>query len=297
MKAQGEAIAYGAVTVVSALATGRGAAFGIDLWTRARVKLTEDGAIETQILPENEERTVLAEKCVRAVLDHFGASELGASVETESNIPIARGLKSSSVAGNAIVLATLAALGKRPRSEEVLKLVTDTSLQAHVSVTGAYDDASASLYGNVVVTDNTLRKILRIFLVEDYVVLLLVPPEKSYTIDVDLERVRAISRQVEIAHKEALAGNYWTAMTLNGLIYSHALGRPADVIVESLQAGALAAGISGKGPAYAFVLQEQRKESVLEVLRRHRGEIIVSRTRTQPSMQGVESEIARLTHH
>jgi len=297
MKARGEAVAYGAVTVVNALATGRGAAFGIDLWTRARVKLTEDGAIETQILPEKGEKTVFAEKCVRAVLDRFGASELGASVETESNVPIARGLKSSSVAGNAIVLATLAALGIAPRSEEVLKLVTDASLQAHVSVTGAYDDASASLYGNVVVTDNALRRILRIFPVEDYVVLLLVPPEKSYTIDVDLERIRAVSGQVEIAHKEALAGNYWNAMTLNGLIYSHALELPADVIVESLRAGALAAGISGKGPAYAFVVQRQCKESVLEILRKHEGEIIVSRTRRQPSMQGIEPEIARFILH
>jgi len=202
-------------------------------------------------------------------------------------------LKSSSVAGNAIVLATLAALGMRLRSEEVLNLVADASLRADVSVTGAYDDASASVYGNVVVTDNTARKVLRIFPVKDYIVLLLVPPKKAYTIDVDLERIRAVSGQVEIAHKEALAGNYWSAMTLNGLIYSHVLELPADVIVDSLRAGALAAGISGKGPAYAFVLQEQRKESVLEVLRRFEGEIIVSRTRRQSSMQGIEPEIAR----
>jgi shikimate kinase len=279
-----EATAYGAVTIVNAIATGRGAAFGIDLWTRARVKLTDDGAIETRILNDEKESTLLAETCVRAVFDHFGTSKLGAKVETDSNIPVARGLKSSSVAGNAIVLSTLAALQKRLESSEILKLVADASLQAKASVTGAFDDAAASLYGNVVVADNVARKVLRIFPVEDHHVLLLVPPQKTYTADADLKRIKTVARQVETAYEQALSGEYWNAMTLNGLIYSHVLGLPADVIVESLEAGALAAGVSGKGPAYAFVVEEQFKDSVLNVLKEHEGEVILSKTRNHPSL-------------
>ncbi|MGD0549285.1 MAG: shikimate kinase [Candidatus Bathyarchaeia archaeon] len=278
-----EAAAYGAVTIVNAIATGKGAAFGIDLWTKARVKLTDDGAIETRILDDEEESTLLAERCVRAVFGYFGTSKLGAKVETNSNIPIARGLKSSSVAGNAIVLATLAALHKRLKPDDILDLVVNASLQAKVSVTGAFDDAAASLYGNVVVTDNTTRTVLRTFPVEDYTVLLLVPPEKAYTADADLRQIKTVAKQVEIAHEQALAGKYWNAMTLNGLIYSHVLKLPADVIVESLAAGALAAGISGKGPSYAFVVEEQFKDPVLDVLKRREGGVIVSRTRNQPS--------------
>jgi len=278
-----EAAAYGAVTIVNAIATGKGAAFGIDLWTKARVKLTDDGAIETRILDDEEESTLLAERCVRAVFGYFGTSKLGAKVETNSNIPIARGLKSSSVAGNAIVLATLAALHKRLKPDDILDLVVNASLQAKVSVTGAFDDAAASLYGNVVVTDNTTRTVLRTFPVEDYSVLLLVPPEKAYTADADLRQIKTVAKQVEIAHEQALAGKYWNAMTLNGLIYSHVLKLPADVIVESLAAGALAAGISGKGPSYAFVVEEQFKDPVLDVLKRREGGVIVSRTRNQPS--------------
>jgi len=285
MSMHGEAIAYGAVTIVNALATGRGAAVGIDLWTKARADLNRNGAIETRILSDPKEKTRLADTCVRAVLDRFGSPDLGANVETDSNIPVARGLKSSSVAANAVVLATLAALGKKARPEEVLDIVAEASLKAGVSVTGAYDDASASFYGNVVVTDNTLRKMLRTFPVEDLTVLLLVPPQKSYTINVDLERIRSVSGQVEVAHREALAGKYWNAMTLNGLIYAPVLNLPSEAIVESLQAGALAAGISGKGPAYAVVVREEPKEPVLDVLRKHKGDIIISRTRSRPSMQ------------
>ena len=285
-----EAAAYGAVTVVNAIATGKGAAFGIDLWTKARVELTDDGAIETRILNDDKESTLLAERCVRAVFGYFGASKLGAKVETNSNIPIARGLKSSSVAGNAIVLATLAALQKRVEPSDILNLVVDASLQAKVSVTGAFDDAAASLYGNVVVTDNMARRVLRTFPVEDHHVLLLVPPEKAYTANADLRRIKTVAKQVEIAHEQALAGKYWNAMTLNGLIYSHVLRLPADVIVESLGAGALAAGISGKGPAYAFVVEERFKDPVLDVLKRHEGDVIVSKTRNHPSLSKTTKE-------
>jgi shikimate kinase len=279
-----EAAAFGAVTIVNAIATGKGAAFGIDLWTKARVKLTNDGVIETRILDDDKEGTMLAERCVRGVFGHFGTSKLGAKVETNSNIPIARGLKSSSVAGNAIVLATLAALHKRLKPDDVLELVVNANLQAKVSVTGAFDDAAASLYGNVVVTDNMTRTVLRTFPVGDYSVLLLVPPEKAYTADADLRQIKTVAKQVEIAHEQALAGKYWDAMTLNGLIYSHVLKLPADVIVESLAAGALAAGISGKGPSYAFVVEEQFKDPVLDVLKRHKGAVIFSKTRNQPSL-------------
>ena len=284
VKMSGEAVAHGAVTIVNALATGKGAAFGVNLWTRAKVDLTDDPMIEARILNDEEERTLLAKNCVRAVFNRFGIRGAGARVETESNIPIARGLKSSSVAGNAIVMATLAALQKRLEPSEILNLVVDASLEAKVSVTGAFDDAAASLYGNVIVTDNLHRKVLRTFPIEDHCVLLLVPSEKAYTADVDLRRIKTVAKQVETAHKEAFAGNYWNAMTLNGLIYSHVLRLSTDVIIQSLEAGALAAGISGKGPAYAFVAQKQFKNAVLDVLKEYNGQVIVSKTRRRPSL-------------
>jgi shikimate kinase len=284
MNGHGAATAYGAVTIVNALATGRGAAFGIDLWTKARVELANDAKLETIILNDRDESTLLVEKCARAVLDRFGGQTLGAKIQTESNIPIARGLKSSSVAGNAVILATLDALEKSMEPNEILNLVVDASLEAKVSITGAFDDASASLYGNVVVTDNVARRILRIIPIEEYCVLLLVPPTKAYTIKVDVPRIKTLAKQADIAHKEALNGNYWSAMILNGLIYSHALRLPAEIIIEGLEAGALAAGISGKGPAYAFVVEQEAEEQVLSVLREHEGQIQISKTRREASL-------------
>ena len=284
MNRRGEAIAYGAVTIVNALAGGKGAAFGIDLQTQAKVELTDDGAIEATILDGEGESTLLVENCVQSVLNRFGKGTLGAKVRTQSNIPIARGLKSDSVAGNAVILATLAALDKHMDPNDILTTVVNASLEAKVSMTGAFDDASVSLYGNVVVTDNIARKVLRTFPVDEYSVLLLVPSEKRYTKEVDMARIKTIAREVGIAHKEALDGNYWSAMTLNGLIYSQVLGLGANVIIESLEAGALAAGISGKGPTYAFVTDEKSKDQVLSLLKEHEGQIIATRTRRHSSL-------------
>ena len=38
----GTSIAYGAVTVINAIAISKGAALGINLWTKAKVQLTRE---------------------------------------------------------------------------------------------------------------------------------------------------------------------------------------------------------------------------------------------------------------
>ncbi len=45
MTGKAAAVAHGAATIVNAIALGRGAAFGVDLWTKAEVKLTGEAGI------------------------------------------------------------------------------------------------------------------------------------------------------------------------------------------------------------------------------------------------------------
>ena len=50
MTKKATAIAHGAATIVNAIALGKGAAFGVDLWTKAEVELTyEPHVIEAEI--------------------------------------------------------------------------------------------------------------------------------------------------------------------------------------------------------------------------------------------------------
>src|SRR3989442_14137880 len=111
MKGNGQAVAHGAASILNAFATGKGAAIGVDLWTRARVTL-RDGVGETYGLaargPQGSSK--LATRVAEKVLEHYGyGGKLHGEVATSSNIPTADGLKSSSTAANAVSLATASA--------------------------------------------------------------------------------------------------------------------------------------------------------------------------------------------
>jgi shikimate kinase len=275
-----EAITHGAATIINAIATGKGAAIGVDLWTRATVTLTDEpGTVETKILQDSSENPLLAEKTAHRVLKHFGLQkEFGAKVETHSNIPIARGLKSSSAAANAIALATTAALDLTLEDVTVVKLGVDAAIEARVTITGAFDDACASYFGGIVITDNTKRKIIKRFeLAEAPAVLFYVPAKKIYTSSSDVKRMRNMASLVKVAYKEALKGNQWAALTLNGLIYSSALGYDLSPAVDAIIAGALAAGLSGTGPAVTAIVPEEKVGLVKEVWQEPEGEILEAR--------------------
>ena len=280
MTGRAEAIAHGAATIINAIATGKGAAVGVDLWTKAAVALTnEAGHVDVTIRSDSSENPALAQKTVGRILKHFGLEqEFGAKVETTSNIPVARGLKSSSAAANAIALATTAALERSLDDVTVVKLGVDGALDAKVTITGAFDDACASYFGGVVITDNMERRIIKRFeLTEAPAVLFYVPAEKTYTVGSDVKRMKSMSSAVKIAYKEALNGNYWAALTLNGLIYSSALGYDSSSAVDALTAGAIAAGLSGTGPAVSAIVSEENVDLVKEVWRKREGEILEAR--------------------
>ena len=286
MKLSGKAVAYGAVTVINAISCGLGAALGVGLRTEASVKLTsQPGRIEGRILSDPQESTILIEKTVLQVLRHFGVEqEYGAYVETRSDIPIARGLKSSSVAANAIALAVIAALGEEVDDVTVVNLGVDAAMEAGVTITGAFDDASASYFGGLVITDNRERKILkRIEVEEHHPVLVYVPPEKAYTVKSNVERMKLIANEVKALHKMAYSGDYWSAMTLNGIVYSAVLGYDAEVAIDALAAGALAAGLSGTGPAVAAVVPERKVEEVKDAWRKYSGTVIETRINSEKS--------------
>ncbi len=272
-----EAIAHGAATIVNAIATGEGAAFSVDLWTKAEVELTDEPKIiKGEILSDPSENTLLIEKTVARVLAHFKAeNQFGAKVKTQSNIPIARGLKSSSAAANAVALGTVAALGKSLDDLALVNLGVDSAFDAKVTVTGAFDDACASYFGGVVVTDNSKRNlIMRKSIPEGISVLFHVPKEKAYTINSDIKKIKTLASLVRIAYKEAMVGNFWTALTLNGILYSSALGFDASVALDALGAGALAAGLCGKGPAVTAVVSDDNIDKVKAAMEKHEGQII-----------------------
>ena len=258
---------HGAVSIVNAIATGRGAAMGVDLWTEAEVSLREDGEIRVVIEGEPGEDTGLARRVVEKVLEKAGLKGWGAEVRTRSNIPIGRGLKSSSAASNAVALATVKAAGLGMPSEEVVRLAVEASIEAGVSITGAFDDAYTCFFGGINLTDNHSKRLLKRWRApEDIRVLILVPEEKVYTGSVDVGSLRSLSRGFEKAVRYVEEGRFWEAMTLNGFLVASALSQDLSPILCSLRAGAEAAGVSGTGPSVSAVVGEDAVERVREAL-------------------------------
>lgn len=271
-----KAISHGAATIINAIAFGKGAAFGVDLWTKAEVQLTnEPNIIEGEIVSDPTENSVLIEKTVRKVFEYFGIKQNGAKVKTWSNIPIARGLKSSSAAANAISLATVGALNQKLDDLTIVNLGVDGAFDAKVTITGAFDDACASYFGDIVITDNLKRRIVKNFLMpEDLAILFHVPAKKVYTSSSDVHSMRNVKPLVKIAYKEALKGKFWAALTLNGLIYSSALGYNTSIAQDALKAGALAAGLCGKGPAVTAVVPNEKVDWVKDSWKAYEGHVL-----------------------
>ena len=255
----GRAVAPGAGTVVNALATGRGSAFALDVETTASVRLTPDGGVDGEIAGTPDGDTSLIERCVETVVERFGDGH-GGRVRTTSAVPTAAGLKSSSAAANATILATLAALDVSVGSDEedgdipaveACRLGVDAAREAGVTVTGAFDDASASMLGGVTVTDNE-RDVLLDRTGFDREAVVWTPPERAYSADTDTAACERVAPMATHAVELALAGNVETAMTVNGLAFSAALDYSTAPAVEAMpHCGGVS--LSGTGPSVVAV--------------------------------------------
>lgn len=275
-----EAIAYGAATVVNAISTGKGAAIGVNLWTRARIELNQHaGKITASIRNDPEEPTDLIVAAATRILRRSSVGRrIGAHVETVSNIPIARGMKSSSVAANAVTLAATAALSEKIDDGDVVEQSVESAIAAKVTITGAFDDASASYFGGLVVTDNRTRTIIRRRLIpDDYYAIFHIPLRKSYTANLDLRKFRKVARVAELSHNLAIEGRHWEALIMNGMAHSVALGWNPNVALDAMEAGALASGLTGKGPATVAIAEPRRAPRVRSAMSRYKGKVVEAR--------------------
>ncbi|WP_188976535.1 shikimate kinase [Halocalculus aciditolerans] len=253
----GRAIAPGAGTVLCALATGVGSAFAIDLDVTASVTLEpEQSSVEGRVAGDADADTSLVERCVELTVAAYGESDPGGVVETESEIPMASGLKSSSAAANATVLATLDALGRADEvsREDACRVGVRAARETGVTVTGAFDDASASMLGGVTVTNNTEDALVARDELDAHA-LVYTPDERAYSADADTARCQRVAGTADVVEELALAGRYGEAMTVNGWAFCAALDRQTEPMLAALPE-ADGVSLSGTGPSYVAIGDE-----------------------------------------
>ncbi|MCL7415231.1 MAG: shikimate kinase [ANME-2 cluster archaeon] len=270
MTSTGYATALGAGTVINAIATWKGSAFGIDLKTSAEVRLHSSGGIKGTI--EGGGNARLIERCVQLVFDKFD-HQGGALVSTSSEVPIASGLKSSSAAANASVLAALDAIGESMEPLDSALLGVQGAKDAGVTITGAFDDAAASMLGGVVVTDNKELSLISRDVMESEVIIY-APRKKAYSSNTDVNRSRLVAPWVDMAYELCIEGDYEKAMTLNGFLYCSALGYKTEPMLMALEAGVKGVSLSGTGPAYTALAHGEMAGRVIDAWSELDGNVI-----------------------
>ncbi|MDG6928440.1 MAG: shikimate kinase [Nitrososphaerota archaeon] len=257
MKGRGRC--HGAVSIVNAIPSGRGAAVGVALGTEAAVEMSRGAGGWSVSSNGASVSSPLLVRTAELVLASRGEpAGFGGRIDVSTEIPMGRGLKSSSSSSVAVALAVLSALGERRyRPEELLRWSVDASLATGVSVTGAMDDAAACLLGGVNHCDNSKRLLLRSSPSEQRLaVLIKVPPTGSNRGTADLGLVRKFAGVADGVFDMSMAGMHWPAMTLNGLLCSSLFGYESEPALQAVRGGALGAGLSGTGPAVAAVFPE-----------------------------------------
>jgi len=251
----GNGTSFGAITVINAMACGIGCTIGTDLCTRATFDPNGDSK-KVLIVIDPSEDDLMAKLCVEQTYKHLGLEEPeGWSLTVDSNIPISRGLKSSSSACNAIIEAVMNSTGREIDQMALIKLGVECAKKAGVTITGSFDDACGCQLGGIVMTDNRNNTLLFNDDINEMDVIINVPNikirKKSLPIDKIRETAPEVKKAVDLAKTDPLK-----ALTLNGRIFASATNTDNSVAEIALKKGALAAGLTGSGPAVAILVKK-----------------------------------------
>jgi shikimate kinase len=268
-------IVHGAISIVNAVATGFGSAMGISLNVKVEI-ISKKGS---GLIFQKGGGSLMIKKIIYDVLESKYINNNQLLININSEIPSGMGLKSSSAVSNAVALACNTLTNKEISDEVVLNSAIEASLYAKTTITGAYDDSTACYYGGFVTTDNYKRKIWkRENSPTDMSAVIFLPNNKKRG---DVSRLKLLSDIYLEAFQLAYSGQYWKAMTLNGVLTSSLLSNSYTITRLCLENGALAASISGNGPAVAAVVRESEVQRIKSVLSNLDGRVIISRTNNQ----------------
>ncbi|MGA8303652.1 MAG: shikimate kinase [Thermoplasmata archaeon] len=263
MRGVGETTA--AITIVNALPTGIGSAVGVDLRARAEVELHPAGSHgKWDVRVPEEVRTPLVISALTEALRRFAPGSSGSGELTlRTDIPAARGLKSSSAVSSAVVLAVARATDVSVEPVEIARMSAVISQAVGLSATGALDDALAGLSAGVVVTDNRRGELLKTYPTDPGLGVVLYIPNYTHRPSPEwASAFRAEASQSQVAVDAALGGDWPAAMRENTRLVERVLRYDYDALRANLRTrGAIASGVCGLGPTLAAVApREQLRE-------------------------------------
>jgi shikimate kinase len=268
--AKAQATLHGAISIVNAIATGKGATLGVSLKTSALLETSPGNGI----FIESRNKAIssrLINKVIQKVISKNDLENTKIQISLQSEIPTGYGLKSSSAISSAVALACAKLFRPKWNDSQILLAGVDASIESKVSITGAYDDACGCYYGGFAVTENYKRKIVKLEKgPRNLVAVIFIPRSRKRG------NVKNLSPIFEQAWSLARNSDYWNAMTLNGMATSTILNSDPKIISDLIENGALGASVSGNGPAIAAISKKENIVNIKKVFSNLAGTIIVS---------------------
>tara|TARA_Y100000590_G_scaffold124381_1_gene142286 strand:- start:826 stop:1680 length:855 start_codon:yes stop_codon:yes gene_type:complete len=264
---------YGAVSIVNAIATGKGSTLGID--TFVETKLTKKEGSGIHITSEN--KTIssrLINQVIKKMIPKKVLDNTKLELDFKSNIPTGYGLKSSSAISSAVVLSCAKAFNKQMSDKEILKLGAKASIETKVSITGAYDDACACYFGGFNVTDNLRMMLLKREIgPKELQVIIFLPKLRKRG---NLKKLKEFRNAFEKSWELAKKSDYWNAGILNGIATTSILNSEPNLIMKLVEKGALCATISGNGPSIMAITDKKNKSRIQKEFSALDGKIILA---------------------
>jgi len=257
-----KATIHGAISIVNAIATGKGAALGISKKVNVEMETSHGNGIVIEI-QNKPMKSRLINRVIQKIVPKNDLSKTKLKVSLDSEIPTGYGLKSSSAISTAVAM-TCAKLFKPTMSDfEILSAGVDASIETKVSLTGAYDDACACYYGGFVVTNNYMKKIIHSEKCLNRVSAVIFIPKSRKRGNV--KKLKTLSADFEQAWNLAKKSDYWNAMNLNGIATSTILSSEPEIILKLIENGAIGASVSGNGPSIAAIVKNNSVTKIKKI--------------------------------
>jgi shikimate kinase len=268
-----KATVHSAISIVNAIATGKGATLGIS----PKVEVIMESMPGSGISIKSDSQSLssrLITRTIEKIVSKKQLSETKLNLSLNSEIPTGYGLKSSSAISSAVALAAAKLFKQKIDDSKILLAGVEASLETKVSLTGAYDDACACYYGGFMVTDNYKRKIINSKKAPTNLkVVIFIPKSRKRG---NIKKLKTLNPVFERAWNFAKNSDYWNAMILNGFATSSILNSNPKLITQLVEKGAIGASISGNGPSIAAVTKESNISRIRKVFSSLEGKVAVA---------------------
>ncbi len=263
----------GAISIVNAIAIGKGAALGISLKTNIVIDIIKRIGVIVDVNNNLNNNLIISvvKKISPKILKNFGLK-----ISIESEVPVGYGLKSSSIISTGVALACARLFKTGLSDSKILLAGVNASLENGISITGAYDDACGCYYGGFIVTDNHKKKIIKSEkCMQPLHAVLFIPNSNKRT---NVKKLKILDFVFDRAWNYARNSMYWNAMVMNGFATALIFNLDPSLIINLMEKGAIAASITGNGTAVAAVVKNRNIIKVKKVFSSYDdGKILISK--------------------